>query len=163
GSSGADMVRMGCTARAARPGRTGTGRCGACRRRALPPLLPMAVLRAMGEAATPRPRARRADRGRRADLRRLPQCRGVGASRAALFKAIAAALGPLPIIAEDLGIVTPDVGVLRRRFAFPGMRVLQFAFAEGSRNPYLPHHHEPDSVVYTGTHDNDTTLGWWAA
>ena len=82
---------------------------------------------------------------------------------AALFKAIAAALGPLPIIAEDLGIVTPDVGVLRRRFAFPGMRVLQFAFAEGSRNPYLPHHHEPDSVVYTGTHDNDTTLGWWAA
>jgi hypothetical protein len=42
------------------------------------------------------------------------------------------------------------------------MRVLQFAFAEGSRNPYLPHHHEPDSVVYTGTHDNDTTLGWWS-
>jgi 4-alpha-glucanotransferase len=81
---------------------------------------------------------------------------------AALFKAIAKALGPLPIIAEDLGIVTPDVGVLRRRFAFPGMRILHFAFAEGSRNPYLPHHHEPDSVVYTGTHDNDTTLGWWS-
>jgi 4-alpha-glucanotransferase len=81
---------------------------------------------------------------------------------AALFKAIAKALGPLPIIAEDLGIVTPDVGALRKRFAFPGMRILHFAFAEGSRNPYLPHHHEPDSVVYTGTHDNDTTLGWWA-
>ena len=81
---------------------------------------------------------------------------------AALFKAIAKALGPLPIIAEDLGLLTPDVGALRKRFAFPGMRILHFAFAEGSRNPYLPHHHEPDSVVYTGTHDNDTTLGWWA-
>jgi len=81
---------------------------------------------------------------------------------AALFKAVANALGPLPIIAEDLGIVTPDVAVLRKRFAFPGMRILHFAFAEDSRNPYLPHHHEPDSVIYTGTHDNDTTLGWWA-
>jgi 4-alpha-glucanotransferase len=82
---------------------------------------------------------------------------------AALFKAIAAALGPLPIIAEDLGLITPDVTALRKRFALPGMRVLHFAFAEGtSRNLYLPHHHEPDSVVYTGTHDNDTTLGWWA-
>jgi 4-alpha-glucanotransferase len=81
---------------------------------------------------------------------------------AALFKAIGAALGPLPIIAEDLGLLTPEVTALRKRFAFPGMRVLHFAFAEGSsRNLYLPHHHEPDSVVYTGTHDNDTTLGWW--
>jgi 4-alpha-glucanotransferase len=81
---------------------------------------------------------------------------------AALFKAIANALGPLPIIAEDLGLITPDVTALRKRFAFPGMRILHFAFGGDNRNAYLPHHHEPDSVVYTGTHDNDTTLGWWA-
>ena len=81
----------------------------------------------------------------------------------ALFEAIAKALGPLPIIAEDLGIITPDVEALRKRFAFPGMRVLHFAFADDSSNRYLPHHHEPDSVIYTGTHDNDTTLGWWLA
>ena len=81
----------------------------------------------------------------------------------ALFKAIAKALGPLPIVAEDLGLITPDVTALRKRFAFPGMRILHFAFGDDHRNAYLPHHHEPDSVVYTGTHDNDTTLGWWAA
>ncbi len=80
----------------------------------------------------------------------------------ALFKAIAKALGPMPIIAEDLGIITPDVDALRRKFAFPGMRVLQFAFAGDATDRYLPHNHEPDSVVYTGTHDNDTTAGWWA-
>ncbi|HEU4460838.1 MAG TPA: 4-alpha-glucanotransferase [Methylibium sp.] len=83
----------------------------------------------------------------------------------ALFDAVARALGPLPIIAEDLGIITPDVTALRKRFDFPGMAVLQFAF--GRANPgdvrYLPHSHEPDSVVYTGTHDNDTTPGWWRA
>ena len=79
----------------------------------------------------------------------------------ALFKAIANALGPLPIIAEDLGLITPDVTALRKRFAFPGMRILQFAFGDDNRNLYLPRRHEPDSVVYTGTHDNDTTLGWW--
>jgi 4-alpha-glucanotransferase len=82
---------------------------------------------------------------------------------AALFKAIAKALGPLPIIAEDLGVITPDVLALRRKFAFPGMRILQFAFEGGSGNAYLPHNHEFDAVVYTGTHDNDTSLGWWAA
>lgn len=81
---------------------------------------------------------------------------------AALFQAIEAALGPLPVIAEDLGIITPDVEALRRAFAFPGMRVLQFAFGDDSRNPFLPHRHAPDAVVYTGTHDNDTTQGWWA-
>ena len=81
----------------------------------------------------------------------------------ALFKAVARALGPVPIIAEDLGIITPDVVALRKKFAFPGMRILQFAFGGGSGNPYLPHNHESDSVVYTGTHDNDTTVGWWAA
>ena len=81
---------------------------------------------------------------------------------APLFKAIAKALGPMPIIAEDLGVITPDVVTLRRKFGFPGMRILQFAFGGDSSNSYLPHHHEADSVVYAGTHDNDTTLGWWA-
>jgi len=82
---------------------------------------------------------------------------------AALFEAIEQALGPLPIIAEDLGIITPDVTALRKRFGFPGMRILQFAFSaeRDAEAAYLPHHHEPDSVVYAGTHDNDTTLGWW--
>jgi 4-alpha-glucanotransferase len=80
----------------------------------------------------------------------------------ALFKAVARALGPVPIIAEDLGIITPDVVALRKKFAYPGMRILQFAFGGGNGNPYLPHNHESDSVVYTGTHDNDTTEGWWA-
>ena len=80
----------------------------------------------------------------------------------ALFKAIAKALGPLPIVAEDLGLITPDVDALRRKFAFPGMRVLQFAFGGDAANRYLPHQYEPDTVVYTGTHDNDTAAGWWA-
>jgi len=79
-----------------------------------------------------------------------------------LFKAVARALGPMPIIAEDLGVITPDVDALRRRFAFPGMRILQFAFSGNPQDRYLPHNHEPDSVVYTGTHDNNTVAGWWA-
>ena len=79
-----------------------------------------------------------------------------------LFKAIAKALGPMPIIAEDLGLITPDVEVLRKKFGFPGMRILQFAFAGDASDRFLPHNHEPDTVVYTGTHDNDTTAGWWA-
>jgi 4-alpha-glucanotransferase len=79
-----------------------------------------------------------------------------------LFKAINAALGPMPIIAEDLGVITPDVEALRRRFRFPGMRILQFAFGGDASNAFLPHHHECDTVVYPGTHDNDTCLGWWA-
>jgi 4-alpha-glucanotransferase len=81
----------------------------------------------------------------------------------ALFEAVAQALGPVPVIAEDLGIITPDVDALRRQFAFPGMRILQFAFSGDGSDRYLPHHHEPDSVVYTGTHDNDTAAGWWAS
>jgi 4-alpha-glucanotransferase len=81
---------------------------------------------------------------------------------AALFDAIAAALGPLPIIAEDLGVITPDVEALRKRFDLPGMRILQFAFSGDAGNHYLPHHHTPDSAVYAGTHDNDTVAGWWA-
>ena len=82
----------------------------------------------------------------------------------ALFQAIETALGPLPVIAEDLGVITPDVDRLRQQFGFPGMRVLQFAWAQddGSANRYLPHNHEPDAVAYTGTHDNDTAVGWWS-
>ena len=80
----------------------------------------------------------------------------------ALFAALRDALGTLPIIAEDLGVITDDVTRLRERFELPGMRVLQFAFSGGSSNAYLPHNHTRDSVVYTGTHDNDTSLGWFA-
>jgi 4-alpha-glucanotransferase len=79
----------------------------------------------------------------------------------ALFDALAAALGVLPIVAEDLGIITPDVTALREACGFPGMRVLQFAFGGNARNEYLPHQCTPASVIYTGTHDNDTTRGWW--
>jgi len=77
------------------------------------------------------------------------------------FETLGNELGTLPIMAEDLGIITPEVEALRDRFQFPGMRILQFAFSEGSDNPYLPHHYVNNCVVYTGTHDNDTTLGWW--
>jgi 4-alpha-glucanotransferase len=70
-------------------------------------------------------------------------------------------LGDLPILAEDLGVITDDVVALRKGFGLPGMRVLQFAFSGEGDNPHLPHMHEHDSVVYTGTHDNDTTLGWY--
>ena len=80
----------------------------------------------------------------------------------ALFKAVAKALGPLPIIAEDLGVITPDVDALRKKFGFPGMRILQFAFQGDASDRFLPHNHEPDTVVYTGTHDNNTVAGWWA-
>ncbi len=79
-----------------------------------------------------------------------------------LFQAMTAVLGPLPIIAEDLGVITDDVVALRDGFEFPGMRILQFAFAEGSDNNYLPHNYQPNTVAYTGTHDNDTAIGWWA-
>ena len=82
-----------------------------------------------------------------------------------LFNAITAALGPLPIVAENLGLITPAVEVLRAEFAFPGMSILQFAFGgDGSKpNEFKPHNLQRDTVVYTGTHDNDTTLGWWNA
>ncbi|MFP4154181.1 MAG: 4-alpha-glucanotransferase [Halothiobacillaceae bacterium] len=69
--------------------------------------------------------------------------------------------GVLPVIAEDLGIITDAVTRLRRQFDLPGMVILQFAFDSDDRNPYLPQNHEVDSVVYTGTHDNNTTLGWF--
>lgn len=77
------------------------------------------------------------------------------------FTAVEQALGTLPIIAEDLGVITPDVTALREKFAFPGMKILQFAFDSGEANDYLPHKYEQNCVVYTGTHDNDTTLGWY--
>ena len=78
-----------------------------------------------------------------------------------LFTAIRAALGELPIIAEDLGVITPDVEKLRDDFGFPGMRILQFAFSSDTKNIDLPHNYHQNVVVYTGTHDNDTTVGWF--
>ena len=81
-----------------------------------------------------------------------------------LFDALRSALGKdLPIIAEDLGIITPDVEALRDYYDLPGMKVLQFAFGSDASNPYLPHNHTRNCVVYTGTHDNDTTNGWFYA
>lgn len=79
-----------------------------------------------------------------------------------LFAALTQALGELPIIAEDLGIITPEVTALRERVGFPGMRVLQFAFSGDDSHYFLPHNHVPNTVVYVGTHDNDTVRGWWA-
>ena len=80
---------------------------------------------------------------------------------AKLFEALEDALGDLPIIAEDLGMITPDVVELRERFKLPGMRILQFAFAEDESHHFLPHRYVPNTVAYTGTHDNDTCIGWW--
>ena len=78
-----------------------------------------------------------------------------------LFYALRQALGRLPFIAEDLGTITPQVEQLRRDFEMPGMRILQFGFGNPGAHIYLPHRFEPNTVVYTGTHDNDTTAGWW--
>ncbi|MEN9444224.1 MAG: hypothetical protein RIS47_1114 [Bacteroidota bacterium] len=78
-----------------------------------------------------------------------------------LFKRLQEVLGDLPIIAEDLGVITPEVEELRDGFNLPGMKVLQFAFESDAKNSYLMHHHIRNSVVYTGTHDNDTVLGWY--
>lgn len=77
------------------------------------------------------------------------------------FKALEKALGRQDIIAEDLGEMTPDVGELLEASGYPGMKVLQFAFDNNWNNVYLPHNHMKNCVVYTGTHDNDTTVGWW--
>jgi 4-alpha-glucanotransferase len=79
----------------------------------------------------------------------------------ALFDALRAALGELPLVAEDLGVIDDEVVELRSSLGLPGMRVLQFAFGSGGDHPFLPHNFERHSLVYTGTHDNDTTLGWW--
>jgi len=80
-----------------------------------------------------------------------------------LFQAARRALGDLPIIVEDLGVITPDVVALREELGYPGMKVLQFAFWSGPSNPFLPHNFDRNVVVYTGTHDNDTTVGWFRA
>ena len=78
-----------------------------------------------------------------------------------MLAAVAREIPDMPIVAEDLGVITPDVDALRQDFGLPGMRVLQFAFGGGADNPHLPHNHGTDCVVYTGTHDNDTTAGWY--
>jgi 4-alpha-glucanotransferase len=80
---------------------------------------------------------------------------------AGLFGAVGKALGGLPFLAEDLGTITPDVSALRDEFHIPGTRVLQFAFDGHADNPYLPHNYVGNTVVYTGTHDNPTTRGWY--
>ncbi len=87
--------------------------------------------------------------------------RWVSAPGDALFRALHSRFDPLPLVAEDLGVITPAVTALRERYALPGMLILQFAFDGGDDNPYPPHRHARNSVVYTGTHDNDTTLSWF--
>ena len=87
--------------------------------------------------------------------------RWVSGPGANFFEAVRKAFHGLPLVAEDLGVITPEVTALRRQFGLPGMKILQFAFDGSPDNPYLPHNHEPLSVVYTGTHDNNTTLGWY--
>ena len=82
---------------------------------------------------------------------------------AEFLDAVRKELGTLPFIAEDLGVITPDVYALRDQFQLPGMRILQFAFDGHADNPYLPHNYVPNTVVYTGTHDNNTTRGWFEA
>ncbi len=80
-----------------------------------------------------------------------------------VFAAIRRAHGDIPVIIEDLGVITPDVIALREVLGFPGMNVLQFAFENNPANVYLPHNYRRESVVYTGTHDNQTTVGWFAS
>jgi 4-alpha-glucanotransferase len=78
------------------------------------------------------------------------------------FEAVRDALGSVSIIAEDLGVITPDVVELRKALGYPGMKVLQFAFSSDPTNESLPHNLDRDTVVYTATHDNDTTVGWFS-
>jgi 4-alpha-glucanotransferase len=80
-----------------------------------------------------------------------------------LFRALESALGPLPLVAEDLGMITPAVDALRLELGMPGMKVMQFGFSSKGAHMHLPHRFTPDTVAYTGTHDNDTTQGWWDA
>jgi len=81
---------------------------------------------------------------------------------AALFEAVEKALGPLPIVAENLGVITPEVEAIRHQFHYPGMSILQFAFGTDPQAPtFRPHNYPHELVAYTGTHDNDTTFGWW--
>ena len=78
-----------------------------------------------------------------------------------LFRALEAALGALPVVAEDLGVITPEVDQMRAQLGFPGMKVMQFGFGDTGAHAHLPHRVAPNTVIYTGTHDNDTTPGWW--
>ena len=78
-----------------------------------------------------------------------------------MFEAVERELGELAVVAEDLGVITEPVVRLRRELGFPGMAVLQFAFSRDPTNPHRPENLQEQSVVYTGTHDNDTTHGWW--
>ena len=78
-----------------------------------------------------------------------------------LFRALENVLGPLPLVAEDLGMITPEVDALRLDLGFPGMKVVQFGFGDKGAHVHLPHRMEPATLAYTGTHDNDTTQGWW--
>jgi len=83
---------------------------------------------------------------------------------AALFEALQNVLGELPIVAENLGVITPEVEAIRTQFGFPGMAILQFAFGKDPQAPdFKPHNYPRDRVAYTGTHDNDTTAGWWSS
>ncbi|MCU0550374.1 MAG: 4-alpha-glucanotransferase [Leptolyngbya sp. Prado105] len=87
----------------------------------------------------------------------------IEAPGAEFFETLGQRLGQLPILAEDLGIITPEVEELRDRFNFPGMKILLFAFGDDASNTHLPHHYVHNSVVYPGTHDNDTAIGWWSS
>jgi 4-alpha-glucanotransferase len=83
---------------------------------------------------------------------------------AELFEALERALGRLPVVAENLGVITPEVEAIRKQFGFPGMAILQFAFGKDPQGPdFRPHNYPREMVAYTGTHDNDTTLGWWTS
>lgn len=87
--------------------------------------------------------------------------RWIKAPGKALLAHLSRTFSSLPLVAEDLGIITPEVNELRKQFNLPGMKIMQFAFDGGANNPYLPHNHAKNSVVYTGTHDNNTTVGWF--
>jgi 4-alpha-glucanotransferase len=78
-----------------------------------------------------------------------------------LFQRLKEVFGDLPFVAEDLGVITKEVDELREFYGMPGMRILQFGFADRGSHVYLPHRYVPNTVAYTGTHDNNTTLGWW--
>ncbi len=90
--------------------------------------------------------------------------RWVAGPGAALFRDVRERLGPLPVVAENLGVITPEVEALRGEFGFPGMSILQFAFGKDPQGPdFRPHNYPRNRVAYTGTHDNDTVMGWWTS
>lgn len=98
----------------------------------------------------------------RAEEKTAMHGRWVEAPGQALLQTLHDSFGSLPLVAEDLGVITAEVTALREQFALPGMKILQFAFDGNPKNAYLPHNHEFNSVVYTGTHDNDTSVSWYA-